>query len=423
MLYWVYQNLLRILKPFLIVGLYIHVRKRGIAWGRFKEIRGRPTMVRDDNHAYVWVHAVSFGETKAALTLVKYIHEHHPDLRFVMTTVTKTAADEVARSVLDYVVHQYLPFDHQTWVLRFLQSWKPLCGIVVEQELWPCLYLEARALNIPIIIVNGHMTSESASKWKKVRGLLKPIFSAIKVVLAQSEYDAAQWRQLGHSNVVNVGNLKFSSPPLPYDPAVYEEMATTLQNRTIWVAASVHAGEETYLAQAHALLRREFSDLLTIVAPRHIEKAPLFVQALKESGSYVGVRSCGDPITDAMDAYVADTHGEMGLWYSLCPLTFLGGSLIQGVGGHNPIEPIQQDCAVVTGLHTENIHELVTQMLQAGALRQAKDSYAIAREVATLLRKPVQLKAITQNGKRFVAQVNPLPEIYQKLRPFFDKKL
>ncbi len=418
MLYFIYQNILRLMKPFVIMGLYYQVMKRGISFARFGEFRGIATKARTDGTDYVWVHSVSFGETKAAITLIKHMHVHHPALRFVLTTVTKTGADEVVRANLSCVVHQYLPFDHQTWVKRFFDAWKPICGVIVEQELWPCLYVEAHRKDIPLVIVNGHMTAESGAKWRKVEGLLQPILSTVRVVLAQSESDADQWRALGHGHVVNAGNLKFSSPALSYDASLHHELTTGLKDRTVWVAASMHKGEEEILAEVHGILAKEFSDLLTIIAPRHLEKTPDFRRAMESVGGRVALRSKDAPLTDDVNVYIADTLGEMGLWYSLSPLTLLGGSLIPGIGGHNPVEPIQLDCAVVTGMNTENIHDLVGEMIDAGALRQAGSAKDIARAIGTLLRKPVQLKALTQNGQRFINKSNPLDEIYATLRPF-----
>jgi 3-deoxy-D-manno-octulosonic-acid transferase len=283
-----------------------------------------------------------------------------------------------------------VPLDNQDYVGRFLAHWRPDLAVFVESEIWPNLVLETKAQDIPLVLVNGRMSFRSFRRWRGRPGLSKPLFSAFTLVLAQNERFAQRFAALGTPRAVPVGNLKADAPPPPVDLAGHKTLSAALAGRAAWLAASTHPGEDDIAALAHLAIKGARPDLLTIIVPRHPERGPFIAKLLEGANLKVALRSEGKLPDASTDIYVADTIGELGLFYNLVPVAFVGGSLVPH-GGQNPVEAIKLGAAVVTGPHWRNFADAYEELLASGGCAQVSDAKDLAT-TALLLLEDVQAR-------------------------------
>jgi 3-deoxy-D-manno-octulosonic-acid transferase len=338
----------------------------------------------------VWVHAASVGETNAVLPLIEAIAREHPEINLLLTTGTVTSAKLARKRLPKGALHQYVPLDNQDYVRRFLAHWRPDLAVFVESEIWPNLVLETKAQDIPLVLVNGRMSFRSFRRWRGRPGLSKPLFSAFTLVLAQNERFAQRFAALGTPRAVPVGNLKADAPPPPVDLAGHKTLSAALAGRAAWLAASTHPGEDDIAALAHLAIKGARPDLLTIIVPRHPERGPFIAKLLEGANLKVALRSEGKLPDASTDIYVADTIGELGLFYNLVPVAFVGGSLVPH-GGQNPVEAIKLGAAVVTGPHWRNFADAYEELLASGGCAQVSDAKDLAT-TALLLLEDVQAR-------------------------------
>jgi len=332
-----------------------------------------------------WLHAASVGETQSLLPLIEALAAREPALSFLVTTGTVTSARLLARRPPPRTRHQYLPLDRQAWVARFLDHWRPDFALWVESEFWPNLLGEARRRGIPMGLVNGRLSARSQSRWRLAGPLIRPLLKGFTVVLAQDPIQAERLAALGARDAGCLGNLKFAADPLPAEPAALAALKATLAGRETWLAASTHSGEEAIIAAAHGVLEPRHPRLLTIIAPRHVERASTIAAELAAAGLRVARRSEGEAVTAATQIYLADTMGELGLFYRLVPLAFVAGSYRWQ--GHNPIEPALLGAAVLSGPQVANFQDIFDRMSAAGAVTFATEA-DLPAAVERLLAEP-----------------------------------
>ena len=295
-----------------------------------------------------------------------------------------------------------MPLDVPGWIDRFLDHWRPDAAGFVESEIWPNMLAACRSRTIPMILVNARLSPNSAAGWARAPGLARRSFGAFAAVLAQSAEDAARIEALGGRNISVPGNLKFAADPLPVLDADLARLRATVGDRPIWVAASTHPGEEAMAAAAHH--RIGVPGLLTVVVPRHPERGVAVAAELSAP-----CRSQVDqPPSGGL--WVVDTIGELGLFYRLAGIAFVGGSLVPH-GGQNPLEAARLGCAVAVGPHTANFSGAVAVLEQAGALLRVENAEALAEWVATMVREPRRRAAIGEAGIAAASAHKGLPQL------------
>lgn len=329
--------------------------------------------------ALIWLHAASVGESGVALGLIQALSARDPALSFLLSTGTRTSADLVARRALPRTTHIYAPLDRSDAVYRFLDHWQPDLGVFVESELWPNLILTAQNRRVPLALVNARMSPRSLQRWQSWRAGGELLLRAFDYVSAADARTAEALSALRHAPVPQLGNLKLAIAPPRVDAGAREALAQEIGARPLWLAASTHAGEDEIVIAAHAKLREHAPDALLIIAPRHPERGA----DVATLASNAPRRSRFEPIGNA-PIYVADTLGELGLFYDLAPVALVAGSLLPELKGHNPIEPAKLDCAIVTGPYVESFQDLFDALTQAKAATVARDADEIAAAVAAL---------------------------------------
>jgi 3-deoxy-D-manno-octulosonic-acid transferase len=403
------------------IALYLRRRRRKGREDqeRFKERLGFASASRPHGKL-VWCHAASVGESMSVLSLLASIRRLHPDWSILLTTGTVASAQMMASRLPEGVTHQYVPVDRWPYVLRFLNHWKPDLALWVESELWPNLLAGLKERKVPAILLNGRMSEKSYRRWRLISGGAKEMLGAFALGLAQTGAERNRFAALGLCDVRAIGNLKYAADPLPCDVEELARLKTTLGPRPVWLAASTHSGEEEISFGLHRALRKAFPDLLTIIAPRHPKRAEEIAALASAQGFDVTRRSLNEPIAPETEIYLADTMGEMGLFYRLSKVCFLAGSFTWG--GHNPIEPAQLGCAVVFGPKMDNLAVMADDILGAAAAVQVADEAELAEVVGHLIRHPEQAQKLSEAAHRWAeAKRGVLNETLKLLAPFFER--
>ncbi len=352
--------------------------------GRLGERYGRASRPRPDGRV-VWIHAASVGETNAVLPLIRQITATGRSV--VFTTVTVTAAKIAEERLPPGAVHQYSPIDVRSAVAAFIDHWRPELAMFVESELWPQAIVNLSEAGVPLVVVNGRLSRRSFEGWRRHAAVANAIFSRVKLCLAQSDPDGERYRSLGVPSVVVTGNLKFDTPPPGADPSVTAALQAEIGDRPVWLAASTHPGEEEIVVAAHKLMATRLPRLLTIIVPRHPNRGPEIAAALARRGVSVARRSAGNRVAASTDVYLADTLGELGLFYRVAPVSFIGGSLVDH-GGQNPIEPIGLGTAILHGPHTHNFDEVYCALDGLTAGSRVTDAGDLAERAGALIGDP-----------------------------------
>lgn len=334
----------------------------------------------------IWFHAASVGESLSLLEVIKRLGNHDNSLRFLITTGTVTSADVLAARLPSSAVHQFVPLDVVPWVRRFLDHWRPDLAVWVESELWPALLTETDARGTPVLLLNARMSERSVRRWKLFGITAKNLLSRFRAVQVQDDTTAAYLTGLGlpRSRLAVTGTLKEGTPPLPCDEAALATLTTQLAGRTAWCAASTHPGEEQIVATAHRLAQASTHRLLAIVVPRHPERGAEVEAVFRAAGFATSRRATGGTPDEECDVYIADTLGELGLWYRVAPVSFLGGSLVE-IGGHNPYEPAALGSAIVHGPHVANFADIFARLQAAAAAVEVHDAPQLAEAITVLL--------------------------------------
>jgi 3-deoxy-D-manno-octulosonic-acid transferase len=348
--------------------------------GRLPERRGIDATPRPPGRL-IWLHAASVGETMSILPVLPPLAEAAPTV--LLTTGTVTSATLLAQrldpALAGRVLHRFAPLDVPAWVARFLDHWRPDAAGFVESELWPNLLAACRVRQVPAMLINGRLSERSLARWRRVPRLAQHVLGEFASVRPRSETDAERLRALGCSRMSEPGDLKLAAPPLPVDEMELRRLRELLTGRPVWFVASTHPGEETLILAAHRILAAEHPLLLTIIAPRHPERGTTIPAAAYRS------RGDGPP---RKGVWVADTLGELGLWYRLADIAFVGRSLLPPGGGQNPLEPARLGCAIAVGPYTSNFTDHVAMLRAAGGLVVVRDASELGHWVDGLLRDP-----------------------------------
>ncbi len=334
----------------------------------------------------IWFHAASVGESLSVLSLIKRLGERLPMAEFLITSGTPTSASLVEKRLPPRTRHQFPPLDGGAPVRRFLDHWKPNAAIFVESEIWPRLIVETAKRGTPLCLLNARLSENSVAGWRKRPDTARFILNHFAVFLTQNDQTAQNLISIGAcpERVQPGTNLKAMSDPLPVDQATLSDIRTQIGERPVWIASSTHAGEEETVLAAHSALLRHRPDLLLLLIPRHPERREDVNLLLGKAELTSAFRAKGDAISQNTQVYVADTLGETGTWYALCPIVFLGGSLKE-IGGHNPFEPAQAGAAVITGPGYFNFAETFAPLVGAGGAIEVQTADDLSNAVANWL--------------------------------------
>jgi 3-deoxy-D-manno-octulosonic-acid transferase len=370
-------------------------RKREQKGDRIGERLGWPSLARPGG-PLAWLHGASVGESLALLPLIEKLSTR--GFNILLSTGTSSAAAVVTPRLPAGALHQFLPLDVPRFLARFLDHWRPELALIAESEIWPNLFVEIKQRTIPLVLVNARVSEGSFRRWRWLPRFIETLLADVDLCLAQSDTDAERFAQLGIRHVKVVGNLKYDVPAPPANRQGLASFAGRLGERPAWIAASTHRGEEEMVVTVHQALAQRFPNLLTIIVPRQARRGDEIAALTAGRGLATLQRSRETPDAPLPDLYIADTIGELGLFYRVSGIAFLGKSLVRPGGGQNPIEAAKLGCAVLHGPYVDNFAEIYRVLDEARGAATVADADTLARVVALLLADSGKLRRMARAG-------------------------
>ena len=354
----------------------------------------------------VWVHAASVGEVQAAAALINALLERYPQATLLVTTITPTGSDRVRALFGERVMHCYAPFDLHWPVKAFFNRFAPRVAIIMETELWPNLYRECGARNVPLVLASARLSEKSVSGYRKLAALFRKTLSHDIVIAAQTQLDADRFIDIGANpeRVQVTGNIKYD---FELAPGVREQGQELRQRqapgRPVWVAASTHADEEQICLAAQHLVLKQQPDALLLLVPRHPERFDGIAALIESDGLDFVRRSGGEACSADTRVMLGDTMGELMVFYAASDVAFVGGSLAN-IGGHNLLEPAALELPIVSGPHTYNAPDIARLLDEGGALLTVTDEVTLARAVLELFEQPDERSRRGKNAAALIEE-------------------
>ena len=404
MIRFLYTLILILVAPFLLFGLYKKKVGKPRFGSRWKEHFGFTPKLKSTARP-LWIHAVSVGESIAAIPIVKELKKQFPDLPILITTTTSTGAQQIEK-LGDLVEHRYMPLDFPFAIKKFLKRTNPIAFLIMETELWPNTLHLISATNIPIALLNARLSENSCRKYKKIKPVFDLLGDKLDLVLCQYASDAEHFMQLGLSKdkVKVTGSVKF-------DITISEEIKTQAQqlrqflglSRPVWIAASTHPGEDEQIFNAHKRVLEQIPEALLIIVPRHPER---FIPVTNMATDYQFTnvtRSSNKPVSPDIQVYIGDTMGEMLILIGAADICFMGGSLIGNkVGGHNVLEPAAIGKATITGPSYFNFKNIVEELVHHDGCLIINSQEELADIQIKLLQNKTRRYEIGNNAKHYI---------------------
>jgi len=356
-LMWVYLKL----SPLIRLFARRHLEKRVLRGKedglRYREKLGLTDMARPDG-PLVWLHAVGVGELLALPALIREMQRLDPALNFLLTSSARTSGQAIEHNLPPNTIHQFLPLDSPHYVKRFLDHWQPQLSVWAERDIWPTFLTELENRCVPLALINGRMSADSARSKRKAGNLFAALYAKFRFIEVQDDESSNSFASLGvpAEKIRVTGTLKAGADALADQPDKRKAMETALAGRPVWLAASTHPEDEVEVFKAHKRLLETATNTCLIVAPRIPDRAKRTLKHAQDQGFQAEIIT--DSTTDLSGAQIAivDRIGEMGLWYRLADRCLVGGSF-NDVNGHNPYEPARLDCAITHGPNVQNFAE------------------------------------------------------------------
>ncbi|KNA03034.1 hypothetical protein SOVF_213000 isoform A [Spinacia oleracea] len=407
LIYKVYKAITFSLTP--LIHLHLYFRKfRGLEHPlRWTERLGRPSLRRPPG-PLLWFHAVSLGEGRAAIPVIRRCLVERPDFNILMTTTTLSAFEVLKHQLPPAVIYQFAPLDLPAAVDAFLSYWKPNVVFLMESELWPNIVMATSESKIMLALLNARMSERSFKRWSApaVIPLIALMLSKFSLITPLSTTEAIRFQLLqAPPFIVSVSaDLKYCVGEIGASTNAMkgiEDLQSQLSFRQVWMASSVHKGEHEVMLRVHKTLVQSYPKLLTVIVPRHPHNGLDFAQASKNLGLSVAVRSDDHKLTSETNIYVANTLGELRQLYRLMPISVIGGSFLSTLAGHNIAEAMVAGSAVLTGPHVGHFAHMVAAIRSYNSLSvlQVFGETELEKALHELLSDPISLEARQRAAK------------------------
>jgi 3-deoxy-D-manno-octulosonic-acid transferase len=380
-LIYLYNIINLLLLPIYILLIFIRIARGKDTLLSFKQRLGFACQIRPSGKI-LWIHAASVGESMIAVTLIRALSLLHPKYNFLVTTGTLSSAQMLEKNLPKNAVHQFTPLDNLLVVRKFLEFWKPDLGIFIESELWPCLVTEA-ASKFNLILVNARLSDKSYKRWQSNKGLFKVIIDNFKKVIVQSKSDLYKYQQLDCIDPINLGNLKFANKELEVEHPMLQSLEKLFANKKIFVASSTHKEDEDVMLKMIADFKESKTDYFPIIILRHPDRREEVAAHCRKLGLNFSMRSSRQLPSLDDDLFIVDTLGELGLFYSLAFIVFVGGSFAQG--GHNLLEPAYFNNIILVGPDMSNHQDIADEMIKNQAAIQISSTEELELKIKFFL--------------------------------------
>lgn len=369
---YIYNLVNIILFPIHILILLFRVWFKKENFNSLRSRFGLYTQRSPDNSKLIWIHAASVGESMIALTLSKTLKTRYPDIEILITTGTISSAGILTRQAFKGIRHEFTPLDNWFVVRRFYRYWRPSLGIFIESELWPGL-LTSDSRKCKLLLINARLSNKSFKKWQKFPTIFRLLVSNFSYIALQSKMDFKKYKALGLQNWPNLGNLKFASKPLEVNHLERQKLAQVFGIKQLFVAASTYAEDELVILEIiHKFRQRNLqTNIYPVIILRHPDRVRELVDNCQKLNLTYRVRVMDNNIylPDIRDdLYIVNSFGELGLFYDLASITFIGGSFQRG--GHNLLEPAHFGNVILLGPDMSNFQDITDEMVRAGAAVQ-----------------------------------------------------
>ena len=393
------------------------------SYKRINERFGYPLIKRPKKNL-IWINAVSLGELRSTIPLIKILLKQNYNI--LVTTVTTTSASHVKTIIKKIdsknIIHQFSPIDHPLSNKIFLNHWNPCCLILIESEIWPNLINISYKKRIPLVLLQGRITERSYKRWLYVKSLSALIFNKFCLIIAQDIINGQRFEKLGATNVKKGINLKNAVPAPFMDKIKEKSLISNINNRKVLLFASIHNNIENEAAiTAHIKVKKYAKNLLTIIVPRHPEMADQILSLSKKYDLDTKIRSYDQHINNSTDIYIADTIGELGSFFKIADICFMGGTL-SNKGGHNLIEPAIEKCAIIYGPDVSNHQDISDILIKNNAAIQIKNIKELYTEIIKLYQNEENIKKFSDLAYNITNKLgNPSSIILNELKPYLKK--
>ena len=354
-MYFLYQIVLSIILLISPLIMILRLFKKKEDKIRFTEKFSITSKKRKDGFL-IWFHGSSVGEIFSVIPLIKHYEKDKSIKQILITSSTISSSKILNKFKFKKTVHQFYPIDHFVFVNLFLKFWKPNIAIFIDSEIWPCMFKNIKENKIPLLLINARLTKKTFNRWFKFKNFTNSVLKNIKTAYPQNLDTKLYLNKLGVRNVVELGNLKFSEYQEDFDRK-NKKLNSFLKNKNFWVASSTHDNEEIFCAKAHIILKNKFKNLITIIIPRHIDRARRIESELQNLNLNVTLHSTKNKDLDKTDIYLVDSFGETKKFHKISSSVFLGKSIIKG-GGQNPLEAARYGAKILHGPHTDNFKDV-----------------------------------------------------------------
>ena len=402
----VYRLLINLVFVFSPLIILIRLIKKKEDIKRFKEkftffsqkkIRGK----------LIWFHGASVGELMSVIPLIEKLEKKKNIRQILVTTSTLSSAKIFTKFKFKKTIHQFFPIDTNFLSKKFLSYWQPDLAIFIESEIWPNMLTNLKKKSIPHILLNSRITKKSYKKWKLLGSFSKNLFQNFDFTYPQNEETKNYLIKLKVKKIKKLGNLKFSESAHDFKKLIDQKLKKFLKDKKYWCATSTHEGEELICANVHIKLKKKFSNLITIIIPRHIQRSQYLFNKISKLGLKTHLHSSKEKIPRNTQIYIVDTYGETKNFFKVCKIIFLGKSLIAG-GGQNPLEPARYDCNIIHGPNISNFKEIYNLLDKNKISFKVNNQNKLLNKVDELLKKNINSKnmsnKINNMGKKILQQ-------------------
>ena len=354
-MYFLYQIVLSIILLISPLIMILRLFKKKEDKIRFTEKFSITSKKRKDGFL-IWFHGSSVGEIFSVIPLIKHYEKDKSIKQILITSSTISSSKILNKFKFKKTIHQFYPIDHFVFVNLFLKFWKPNIAIFIDSEIWPCMFKNIKENKIPLLLINARLTKKTFNRWFKFKNFTNSVLKNIKTAYPQNLDTKLYLKKLGVRNIVELGNLKFSEYQEDFDRK-NKKLNSFLKNKNFWVASSTHDNEEIFCAKAHIILKNKFKNLITIIIPRHIDRARRIESELQNLNLNVTLHSTKNKDLDKTDIYLVDSFGETKKFHKISSSVFVGKSIIKG-GGQNPLEAARYGAKILHGPHTDNFKDV-----------------------------------------------------------------
>ncbi len=354
----------------------------------------------------VWFHGASVGELLSIIPLIEKLENDRKISQILVTTSTVSSSKVFQKFNFKKTIHQFYPIDTTFITNKFLNYWKPSLAIFVDSEIWPNMLFNIKKKSIPAVLLNARITHKSFKRWKFFGNFAEEIFQCFNKALVCNKETYKYLRFFKLKNIKFIGNLKFSEKKKE-KILIPRKIKKFFSRKIYWCAGSTHKGEEFCCIRTHIEMKKKYNNLVSIIIPRHINRKLEIISLFKENNLNFYCHSWKKSIPQNTEIYLVDTYGETSLFYKICKIVFMGGSLVAR-GGQNPLEPSRLGCKIVHGPNTNNFKDIYNLLKKLKISKKVGTNESLTKNIMTNIKKKTNSNLIVKKIEKMGINIKQL---------------